>query len=81
MRGQKVAGGLPDFLLFEGVHACGRVSLLVVPHGFDFDKDECCAVAGDDVEFSTAVGIVAGQDFIAVALQIRGGLRLDGVPL
>jgi len=59
LRGQEVAGGLPNFLLLEGVHACGGVSLLVVPDGLDFDKDEGLAIAGDDVEFSTAVGVVA----------------------
>ncbi len=60
LRCQKMTRRLPDFLLFESVYAGRRIPLLVVPHGFDFDKDELVPVAGDDVEFSAAVGVVAG---------------------
>ena len=79
LRGQKVAGGLPDFLLFEGVDAGRRVSLLVVPDGFDFDKDEGLAIAGDYVEFSAAVGVVACQNVVAFAHQVCGGLGFDKI--
>ena len=64
---QKMAGGLPKFLLLERVHAGGRVAFVVVPDGFDFDKDECCSIAGDNIEFSTVVSVIASYDFIALA--------------
>ena len=57
---QKVACGLPNFLLLECVYAGRRIPLLVVPHGLDFDEDKFVSIAGDDVEFSAAVGVVAG---------------------
>lgn len=57
---QKVACGLPNFLLLECVYAGRRIPLLVVPHGLDFDEDEFVSIAGNDVEFSAAVGVVAG---------------------
>ena len=60
LRCQKVTRGLPNFLLLEGVHAGCRIPLLVVPHGLDFDKDEFVSIAGDDVEFSATVSVVAG---------------------
>ena len=60
LRCQKVTRGLPNFLLLEGVHAGCRIPLLVVPHGLDFDKDELVSIAGDDVEFSATVSVVAG---------------------
>ena len=78
--GQKVASGLPNFLLLERVHASGGVPFLVIPYGLDFDKDECCSIAGDNVEFSAMVCVVTGYDFITFAQQIRNGLRFDEVP-
>ena len=60
LRCQKVTCGLPNFLLLEGVHAGRRIPLLVAPHGLDFDKDEFVSIAGDDVEFSATVSVVAG---------------------
>ena len=57
---QKVASSLPNFLLFECVHAGGGIALLIVPYGLDFDKDEFVSIAGDDVEFSATVSVVAG---------------------
>ena len=60
LRCQKMTRRLPNFLLFESVYASRRIPLLVVPHGLDFDKDELVPVAGDDVEFSATVGVVAG---------------------
>ena len=65
--GQKVASGLPNFLLLERVHASGGVAFLIIPDGLDFDKDEGCSFAGDNVEFSAMVCVVTGYDFIAFA--------------
>ena len=59
--GQKVASGLPNFLLLGGV------AFLIIPDGLDFDKDEGCSFAGDNVEFSAMVCVVTGYDFIAFA--------------
>lgn len=81
LRCQKVAGGLPNFLLLEGVHAGGRIPFLVVPDGLDFDEYESSVIAGDNVEFSAVVSVIAGDDFIAFAHQERDGLRLDKISL
>ena len=58
---------LPDFLLLQGVYAGGRIALLVVPYGLDFYKDECASIAGDNVQFTAHVGVIAGDNLVAFA--------------
>ena len=76
-----MAGSLPNFVLFGCVDASGGVPLRIAPNGFDFNKNEGCSVAGDDVEFATAVGVIAGEDLVAFAHEVCGGMRLDKVAL
>ena len=81
LRCQKVAGGLPYFLLLEGVHAGGRVPFLTVPNGFDFDKNERSVIASDNVELPAMVSVIAGDNLIPFAHQKRHRLRLDKISL
>ena len=81
LRCQKVASGLPNLLLLEAVHAGSGVPFLVVPDGFDFDKNERPVIAGDNVELSAVVSVITGDYLIAFAHQERHRLRLDKISL
>ena len=76
-RVQKMTCRLPYFVLLLGVHSRCWVPLLVVPDGFYLHEDDCFPFAGNDVKLSTAVGVVAGEDFVAFALQVFCSKRFD----
>lgn len=47
--------------------------------GADFDEDEVIAVNGDEVNFTFAVGAVAGDDFHALLAEKSGGVGFTAV--
>ena len=48
----------------------GRV---VIDAGFNFDKNQGGAVAGDDVDFADVAGEIADDDFVALIAEKAGG--------
>lgn len=81
LRCQKMACGLPDFLLLESIDSGCRIPFLIVPDGLDFYKNKGLAVACDDIEFATLIGVVSSENLVTLAAKVRRGLRLDKVPL
>lgn len=81
LRCQEMASGLPNLLLLESVHTCGRVPFLVIPNRLDFNKNESPVIAGDNVEFSAMVSVITGDNLVAFAHQECHRLRLYKISL
>jgi hypothetical protein len=60
--------------LFRFVHGVRRVAKFARGTSFDFDKDQCCAVAADDIDFAaTRRAVVSIEHFVSVAPEMPGG--------
>ncbi len=74
-----MTGGFPDFSLLECVDTCSRIALLVVPDGFDFYEDDRFVDFSDNVEFTTLIGVIAGNNLITFAPEICCGKAFNEV--
>lgn len=61
------------FSLFGGTDGFGSTDHCVGLTGADFDKNQCGAVFGDDVDFAVSCVVVVCYDFQPVLLQVEAG--------
>lgn len=57
-----MTGGLPDFFLLKSVYAGCGVSLLVIPDGLYFYKDDCISITCYNIQLTATIGVIAGKN-------------------